>query len=142
MTEVRRYYFVNGSDQVQRIPQPHYQRLLVGASRNLTFAGKVVRFAEMTLWLDEDRIITNALTWFPLLHFNGEGWRDMDKHREEMELVTREVNASADSEWGEFYRAERFAAFRWNPSHEILMQLLKHLPHTPSQWAAKKHISL
>lgn len=142
MTEVRRFYCVNEWDQVSRIPQPHDQRLLSGASESRTFAGKVMRFAEMTLWLDDDRMITNALTWFPLIHFNSEGRRDSYKLHEEMELVLKEMKSPPDSDWGELYRAERFAAFRWTPTQHILNQLLKQLPHTPSQWAANKHISL
>lgn len=141
MTEVRRYFFINECDRVHRIPQPHYQRLLSGVSESATFAGKVVRFAEMTLWLDDDRMITNALTWFPLVYFNEDGQRDTNKLHEEMELVRREVNAPIDSEWIGLYRAERFALFRWIPNQDVLMQLLNRLPHTPSQWAANKHLS-
>ena len=92
------------------------------------FVGKAVRFAEMTLWLDEDRIIARALTWFPLVDFDGDGRRDLEKHQQEMNLVMREMASSSESHWSELYRAERFATFRWLPSQNILQELQESFP--------------
>lgn len=133
MTQVIRCYFVDNHDQVKRIPLPHYRRLMAGDLEKFAFAGKAVRFAEMTLWLDEDRIIARALTWFPLVHFDGGGRRDLEKRQQEMNLVMREITSSSESHWPELYRAERFAAFRWLPSQDILAQLQESLPHHPTQ---------
>ncbi|MDQ6733856.1 MAG: hypothetical protein M3Z35_07025 [Nitrospirota bacterium] len=133
MTQVLRCYFVDNYDQVKRMPLPHYRRLMAGGLEVAAFAGKAVRFAEMTLWLDEDRIIARALMCFPLVHFEGDGRRDLEKHQQEMNLVIREMASSSESHWPELYRAERFAAFRWLPSQDILQQLQESLPHHPTQ---------
>ncbi|HKN87922.1 MAG TPA: hypothetical protein VJV04_13755 [Nitrospiraceae bacterium] len=139
MTQVLRCYFVDGHDHVKRMPVPHYRRLMAGDMEMAVLAGKAVRFAEMTLWLDEDRIITRALTWFPLVHFDSDGRRDLEKRRQEMSLVMREVESSTESHWSELYRAERFAAFRWLPSQHILAQLQEFLPHHPTQASTLIH---
>jgi hypothetical protein len=133
MTQVLRCYFVDHYDQVKRMPLPHYRRIMAGDVAMAVFVGKAVRFAEMTLWLDEDRIIARALTWFPLVHFDGDGRRDLEKHQQEMNLVMREMTSSSESHWSELYRAERFAAFRWLPSQDVLQQLQESLPHHPTQ---------
>jgi hypothetical protein len=133
MTQVLRCYFVNNYDQVKRMPLPRYRLTMAGNLNMAVFAGKAVRFAEMTLWLDEDRIIARALTWFPLVHFDGDGRRDLEKHRQEMNLVMREMASSSESHWSELYRAERFATFRWLPSQHVLQQLQESLPHHPTQ---------
>ena len=133
MKEVRRYYVVSEQDQVKRIPQPHYRCLTAGTSQMAAFAGKVIRFAETTLWLDEDRIIVRALIWFPLIHFDRDGRRDLGKLQEEMALITREADSPPGSEWSELYRAERFATFRWTPTQDILERLRACLPHNPTE---------
>jgi len=133
MKQVRRCYVVNEHNHVKRIPLPQYQRLTAGSLRAAALAGKAVRFAETTLWLDEDRIIVRALTCFPLIHFDCNGQRDLGKLREEMALVTREIASSPDSAWSELYRAERFAAFRWVPTQDTLERLRECLPHNPTQ---------
>lgn len=133
MTQVLRCYFVDEYNRVKRIPLPRYRRLMKGNLNIPAFADKAVRFAETTLWLDGDRIIARALTWFPLIHFARDGRRDLRKYQEEMSLLTREVASSVESYWSELYRAERFAHFRWLPSQEILEQLRESLPHHPTQ---------
>jgi hypothetical protein len=133
MTQVLRCYFVDNYDQVKRMPLPRYRLIMAGNLDMADFAGKAVRFAEMTLWLDEDRIIARALTWFPLVHFDGDGRRDLGKHQQEMNLVMREMASSSESHWSELYRAERFATFRWLPSQNVLQQLQESLPHHPTQ---------
>lgn len=133
MTQVLRCYFVDNYDQVKRMPLPRYRLIMAGNLNMAVFAGKAVRFAEMTLWLDEDRIIARALTWFPLVHFDGDGRRDLEKHQQEMNLVMREMASSPESHWSELYRAERFATFRWLPSQNVLQQLQESLPHHPTQ---------
>lgn len=138
MTQVLRCYFVDSYDQVQRMPLPRYRRIMAGDLVMAAFVGKAVRFAEMTLWLDEDRIIARALTWFPLVDFDGNGRRDLEKHQQEMNLVMREMSSSSESHWSELYRAERFATFRWLPSQNVLQQLQESLPHHPTQ--AQSHI--
>ena len=139
MTQVLRCYFVDCHEQVKRMPVPHYRQLMAGDLEVLAFAGAAVRFAEMTLWLDEDRIIARALTWFPLIHFDGNGRRDLEKRQQEMSLVMREVASSPESHWPELYRAERFAAFRWLPPQHILEQLQESLPHHPTQASTPIH---
>ena len=133
MTQVLRCYFVNDSDEVKRIPVPHYRRLMAGGVKIADFAGKAIRFAETTLWLDEDRIIVRALTWFPLIHFDCDGRRDVLKLQQEMDLLTKELVSSPESHWPELYRAERFHSFRWLPAPQILEQLREYLPHHPTQ---------
>jgi hypothetical protein len=133
MTQVLRCYFVDEYDRVRRLPLPHYHRLTAGNMVIAAFAGKVVRFAETTLCLDGDRIITRALTWFPLIHFDRHGRRNLEKYQEEMNLLKHEVASPPESHWPELYRAERFAAFRWLPSQDILEQLRESLPHHPTQ---------
>lgn len=139
MTQVLRCYFVDSHDRVKRIPVPHYRRLLAGDLELAAFAGEAVRFAEMTLWLDEDRIIARALIWFPLVHFDDEGRRDLEKRRQEMNLVMREVESSTEGHWSELYRAERFAAFRWLAPQHILEQLHAFLPHHPTEASTPFH---
>ncbi len=133
MTQVLRCYFVNDSHEVKRIPVPHYRRLMAGGVKIVGFGGKAIRFAETTLWLDEDRIIVRALTWFPLVHFDCDGRRDVLKLQQEMDLLTKELASSPESHWPELYRAERFHAFRWLPAQQILEQLRESLPHHPTQ---------
>lgn len=133
MTQVLRCYFVNDANEVTRIPVPRYRRLMAGVVTNAGFAGKAIRFAETTLWLDEDRIIVRALTWFPLIHFNGDGRRDVLKLQQEMDLLAKELASSPENHWSELYRAERFHAFRWLPTQQILEQLRESLPHHPTQ---------
>jgi hypothetical protein len=133
MTQVLRCYFVNDSNEVKRIPVPHYHRLMDGSVKRVGFAGKAIRFAETTLWLDEDRIIVRALTWFPLIHFDHDGRRDVFKLQQEMDLLTKELTASPESHWSELYRAERFHAFRWLPTQPLLEQLRECLPHHPTE---------
>jgi hypothetical protein len=133
MTQVLRCYFVNDSNEVKRIPVPHYRRVMAGGIKIAGLAGKAVRFAETTLWLDEDRIIVRALTSFPLIHFNDDGRRDVLKLQQEMDLLTKEMASSRESHWPELYRAERFHAFRWIPAQRILEQLRESLPHHPTQ---------
>lgn len=139
MKQVLRCYFVDTRDRVKRMPLPHYRRLMAGDSEVLAFAGEAVRFAEMTLWLDEDRIIVRALTWFPLIHFDTNGRRDLEKRQQELSLVMREVTSSSESHWPELYRAERFAAFRWLPPKHILEALQSSLPHHPTQASTPIH---
>jgi hypothetical protein len=133
MTQVLRCYFVNDSNEVKRIPVPHYRRLMAGDVTIAGFAENAIRFAETTLWLDEDRIIVRALTWFPLIHFDGDGRRDVLKLQQEMSLLTKELASSSESHWPELYRAERFHAFRWLPAQQVLEQLRECLPHHPTQ---------
>ena len=133
MTQVLRCYWVNDSNDVKRIPVPHYRRFIAGGVKRAGFAGKAIRFAEMTLWLDDDRIIVRALTWFPLIHFDCEGRRDALKLQQEMDLLSKELASSSESHWPELYRAERFHAFRWLPARQILEQLRECLPHHPTQ---------
>jgi hypothetical protein len=132
MTQVRRCYVVNDSNEVKRIPVPHYQRLMAGGVKIAGFSGKAIRFAETTLWLDDDRIIIRALTWFPLTHFDGDGRRDAVKLHQEMDLLTKELASSPESHWPELYRAERFHAFRWLPTPQVLERLRESLPHHPT----------
>ena len=133
MKQVLRCYLVNDSNEVKRIPVPHYRRLMAGGVKIAQFGGKAIRFAETTLWLDKDKIIVRALTCFPLVHFDCDGRRDVLKLQQEMNLLTKEQASSPDGYWPELYRAERFHAFRWVPSQHILEQLRQSLPHHPTQ---------
>lgn len=132
MRQILRCYFVNDYNEVKRIPVPHYRRLMEGAVQ-MAFAGKAIRFAETTLWLDEDRIIMRAMTWFPVIHFDCHGRRDIVKRQQEMDLLRKESTSSPESHWLELYRAERFDVFRWLPTQQIVEQLRESLPHHPTQ---------
>jgi hypothetical protein len=125
--EIVRTYVIDEDDGVHRFPRTRYAHLVNGAVSVPLFAGRTVRFAESVFGVEEGAIVY-ALAHFPLLHFDKDGRRDMVQQQAERTLASLESRCTEDSDWRQFYFAERMAALRWTPNSAVLQQLERYVP--------------
>ena len=114
-----RAYWADEDQRIVRLSWAHYQRILDRVEPVLLFAGKTVRFIEVSLDLDERGERTLTYAWFVQRHFDGRGlWDLADRAREQAFGESRQAQSGSD--WQEFTLAEWCATGQWEPSRKVL----------------------
>jgi hypothetical protein len=125
-----RFVLVDSSDEIFRLPQARFDRMLSCPSRESLpeFAGQRVRAAEVVVQVENRRPVYVCRVIFHYLHFGHEGELDCDRYMKDevtvMEAGSRYFNLKPPDP-RVIEAAQRFAALRrdhsvwWRPSPEL-----------------------
>ena len=129
-----RHFFVSDDNEIFRIPNTKFERLLKGSLEKKTdkFAGKRVRTAEIVVKLDRKPIqVLRAIYYY--LHFNEKGILDFDRFMKDGGIVANagipdifaeKVQSNLINAQQEFAKRQRDHTVWWRPSMQLERNIL------------------
>jgi len=130
-----RYFFVSDDDEIFRVANAKFDRLLKGSSEEKTerFEGKRVRVAEIIVKLENRKPIEILRAIYYYLHFNEKGILDYDRFMKDCGIVANAgfPNLFAEKAQGNLINAQQKFAERernhsvwWKPSMQVERNIL------------------
>ncbi len=130
-----RHFFISDDNEIFRIPNTKFERLLKGSSEEKTerFAGKRVRTAEIIVNLENRKPTQVLRAIYYYLHFNEKGILDYDRFMNDGGIVANAgiPNIFAEKDQGnlinaqqEFAKRQRDHTVWWKPSIQFERNIL------------------
>ena len=130
-----RHFFVSDDNEIFRIPNTKFERLLKGSFEKNTerFAGKRVRAAEIVVQLENRNPIQVLRAIYYYLHFNEKGILDYDRFMKDGGIVanagipdifTKKVQGNLINAQQKFAKRQRDHTVWWKPSMELERNIL------------------
>jgi hypothetical protein len=130
-----RHFFVSDDNEIFRIPNTKFERLLRGSFERKTeiFAGKRVRAAEIVVKLENRKPIQVLRAIYYYLHFNEKGILDYDRFMKDGSIVanagvsfisTKKVQGNLINAQQEFAKRQRDHTVWWKPSMQLERNIL------------------
>ncbi len=130
-----RHFFVSDDNEIFRIPNTKFERLLKGSFEKNTerFAGKRVRAAEIVVQLENRKPIQVLRAIYYYLHFNEKGILDYDRFMKDGGIVanagipdifTEKVQGNLINAQQEFAKRQRDHTVWWKPSMQLERNIL------------------
>jgi hypothetical protein len=130
-----RHFFVSDDDEIFRVPNTKFERLLRGSFEKKTerFAGKSVRAAEIIVKLENRKPIQVLRAIYYYLHFNGKGILDYDRFMKDGGIVANagipgiyaeKIQGNLINAQQEFAKRQRDHTVWWKPSMQLERNIL------------------
>ncbi len=130
-----RHFFVSEDNEIFRIPNTKFERLLKGSLEKKTerFAGKRVRTAEIVVKLENRKPIQVLRAIYYYLHFNEKGILDYDRFMKDGGIVANagipdifaeKVQSNLINAQQEFAKRQRDHSVWWKPSMQLERNIL------------------
>jgi len=130
-----RHFFVSDDDEIFRIPNTKFERLLRGSFEEKTgrFAGKRLRAAEIIVKLENRKPIQVLRAIYYYLHFNEKGILDYDRFMKDGGIVANagipviyaeKVQGNLINAQQEFAKRQRDHTVWWKPSVKLESNIL------------------
>jgi hypothetical protein len=130
-----RIYFVSDDDEIFRVPNTKFERLLRGSFEEKTerFAGKRVRAAEIVVQLENRRPLQVLRAIYYYLHFNEKGILDYDRFMKDGGIVANagipdifaeKVQGNLINAQQEFAKRQRDHSVWWKPGVQLESNIL------------------
>ena len=130
-----RHFFVSDDNEIFRIPNTKFERLLKGSFEKNTerFAGKRVRAAEIVVQLENRKSIQVLRAIYYYLHFNEKGILDFDRFMKDGGIVANagipnifaeKVQGNLINAQQEFAKRQRDHTVWWKPRMELERNIL------------------
>ena len=118
-----RIFFVDDDEQLHRIPQARYQRILDRTEAVYLYAGKTIRFIHVVVEVGishQPKVVTKE---FGRYSFDATGLLARDRKMKQLLGAAKVLEVSQESDWADPYRCEYIEPHCWEPSKAILEQL-------------------
>ena len=130
-----RHFFVSEDNEIFRIPNTKFERLLKGSLEKRTerFAGKRVHTAEIVVKLENRKPIQVLRAIYYYLHFNEKGILDYDRFMKDGGIVAtagipdifaEKVQSNLINAQQEFAKRQRDHTVWWKPSMQLERNIL------------------
>jgi hypothetical protein len=130
-----RQFFVSDDDEIFRVPNTKFERLLKGSFEEKTerFAGKRVRTAEIVVQLENRRPLRVLRAIYYYLHFDEKGILDYDRFMKDGGIVANagipdifaeKVQGNLINAQQEFAKRQRDHSVWWKPSVQLESNIL------------------
>jgi hypothetical protein len=130
-----RQFFVSDDDEIFRVPNTKFERLLKGSFEEKTerFAGKRVRTAEIVVQLENRRPLQVLRAIYYYLHFDEKGILDYDRFMKDGGIVANagipdifaeKVQGNLINAQQEFAKRKRDHSVWWKPSVQLESNIL------------------
>ena len=130
-----RHFFISDDNEIFRIPNARFERLLKGSLEKKTerFAGKRVRTAEIAVKLEDRKPIQVLRAIYYYLHFNEKGILDYDRFMKDGGIVATagipdifagKVQSNLINAQQEFAKRQRDHTVWWKPSMQLERNIL------------------
>ena len=130
-----RIFFVSEDDEIFRVPNTKFERLLRGSSEENTerFAKKRVRVAEIIVRLENRKPVQVLRAIYYYLHFNDKGILDYDRFMKDGGIVANagiqgiyaeQVQGNLIDARQEFAKRQRDHTVWWKPSMQLERNIL------------------
>ena len=130
-----RHFFISDDNEIFRIPNTKFERLLNGSLEKKTerFAGKRVRTAEIVVKLENRKPVQVLRAIYYYLHFNEKGILDYDRFMKDGGIVAtagipdifaEKVQSNLINARQEFAKRQRDHAVWWKPSMQLERNIL------------------
>ena len=130
-----RNFFISDDNEIFRIPNTKFERLLNGSLEKKTerFAGKRVRTAEIVVKLENRKPVQVLRAIYYYLHFNEKGILDYDRFMKDGGIVAtagipdifaEKVQSNLINARQEFAKRQRDHAVWWKPSMQLERNIL------------------
>jgi hypothetical protein len=130
-----RQFFVSDDDEIFRVPNTKFERLLKGSFEEKTerFAGKRVRTAEIVVQLENRRPLQVLRAIYYYLHFDEKGILDYDRFMKDGGIVANagipdifaeKVQGNLINAQQEFAKRQRDHSVWWKPSVQLESNIL------------------
>ena len=130
-----RYFFISDDNEIFRIPNTKFERLLKGSLEKKTerFAGKRVRTAEIVVKLENRKPVQVLRAIYYYLHFNEKGILDYDRFMMDGGIVSdagipgflaEKVQGNLINARQEFAKRQRDHTVWWKPSMQLERNIL------------------
>ena len=130
-----RHFFVSDDNEIFRIPNTKFERLLKGSLEKKTerFAGKRVRAAEIVVKLENRKPIRVLRAIYYYLHFNEKGILDFDRFMKDGAIVAnagipdifeKKVQSNLINAQQKFAKRQRDHTVWWKPSIQLERNIL------------------
>ena len=130
-----RHFFVSEDNEIFRIPNTKFERLLKGSLEKKIerFAGKRVRTAEIVVKLEDRKPIQVLRAIYYYLHFNEKGILDYDRFMKDGGIVAttgipdifaEKVQSNLINARQEFAKRQRDHTVWWKPSMQLERNIL------------------
>ena len=130
-----RHFFVSDDNEIFRIPNTKFERLLKGSLEKNTerFAGKRVRTAEIVVKLENRKPIQVLRAIYYYLHFNEKGILDFDRFMKDGGIVANagipdifaeKVQSNLINAQQEFAKRQRDHTVWWRPNMQLERNIL------------------
>ena len=130
-----RHFFVSDDNEIFRIPNTKFERLLRGSFEKKTerFAGKRVRAAEIIVKLENRKPIQVLRAIYYYLHFNEKGILDYDRFMKDGSIVAnagfpciyaKKAQDNLINAQREFAKRQRDHTVWWKPSMQLERNIL------------------
>ena len=130
-----RHFFISDDNEIFRIPNTMFERLLKGSLEKKTerFAGKRVRTAEIVVKLENRKPVQVLRAIYYYLHFNEKGILDYDRFMRDGGIVSdagipgflaEKVQGNLINARQEFARRQRDHTVWWKPSMQLERNIL------------------
>lgn len=130
-----RHFLITDDDEIIRIPNTKFMRLLRGSSEEKTerFAGKRVRAAEIIVRLENRKPVSVMRAIYYYLHFNEKGILDYDRYMKDGVTVfdsgdstyyKEKVQSNVINARQEFAKRQRDHSVWWKPNMQLERNIL------------------
>jgi hypothetical protein len=130
-----RIYFVSDDDEIFRVPNTKFEKLLRGSFEEKTerFAGKRVRAAEIVVQIENRRPLQVLRAIYYYLHFDEKGILDYDRFMKDGGIVANagipdifaeKVQGNLINAQQEFAKRQRDHSVWWKPSVQLESNIL------------------
>jgi hypothetical protein len=130
-----RHFLINDDDEIIRIPNTKFKRLLRGSFEEKTerFAGKRVRAAEIIVRLENRKPVSVIRAIYYYLHFNEKGILDYDRYLKDGVIVLdaadsinyeEKVKSNIINTRQEFAKRQRDYTVWWKPDMQLERNIL------------------
>jgi hypothetical protein len=130
-----RQFFVSDDDEIFRVPNTKFERLLKGSFEEKTerFAGKRVRTAEIVVQIENRRPLQVLRAIYYYLHFDEKGILDYDRFMKDGGIVANagipdifaeKVQGNLINAQQEFAKRQRDHSVWWKPSVQLESNIL------------------
>ena len=130
-----RHFFVSDDNEIFRIPNTNFERLLRGSFEKKTerFAGRRVRAAEIIVKLENRKPIQVLRAIYYYLHFNEKGILDYDRFMKDGGIVANagisgicaeKIQGNLINAQQEFAKRQRDHTVWWKPSMQLERNIL------------------
>ena len=130
-----RHFLINDDDEIIRIPNTKFKRLLNGSFEEKTerFAGKRVRAAEIIVRLENRKPVSVIRAIYYYLHFNEKGILDYDRYLKDGVIVLdaadsinyeEKVKSNIINAQQEFAKRQRDHTVWWKPDMQLERNIL------------------
>ena len=130
-----RHFFISDDNEIFRIPNTKFERLLKGSLEKKTerFAGKRVRTAEIVVKLENRKPVQVLRAIYYYLHFNEKGIVDYDRFMKDgiivatagiPDIFAEKIQSNLINAQQEFAKRQRDHTVWWKPSMQLERNIL------------------